>query len=81
MEKPDTDVLFARDRVCQERSANVERQAQAMEELPQAAFRRFPVLWGEVTRTRTHLVPELVRPCITPSGKPLLCVLVNLAFG
>ncbi|WP_237078257.1 hypothetical protein [Myxococcus xanthus] len=43
LEKPDTNVLFACDRVAQQRSTNVERQAHAVEELAQAPFGRFPI--------------------------------------
>ncbi|WP_255208487.1 hypothetical protein [Myxococcus sp. AM009] len=81
MEKPDTDVLFARDRIAQQRSTDVERQAHAVEELAQAAFGRFPVFQGKVTRTRAHLSPELACPGFALAGEPLLCVLVNFAFG
>ncbi|WP_434345292.1 hypothetical protein ACN6A1_24065 [Myxococcus virescens] len=81
LKKPDTNVLFACDGVAQQRSTDVERQAHAVEELAQAPFGRFPVCPGEVTRTRAHLSPELARSGFALAGNPLLCVLVNLAFG
>ncbi|WP_228560015.1 MULTISPECIES: hypothetical protein [unclassified Myxococcus] len=43
LKSPDTNVLFACDRIAQQRSTDVERQAHAVEELAQAPFGRFPV--------------------------------------